>query len=59
MSFNLCGLQRDGSINAEHCTSMNIYLPQSDLSADTAFEIGVKGFAQKQEGPLERNENEH
>ena len=51
MSFNLCALQRDGSINAEHCTSKNVYLLQSDLSADTAFEIGVKGFAQKQDGP--------
>jgi hypothetical protein len=51
MSFDLCALQRDGSINAEHCTSKNVYLLQSDLSADTAFEIGVKGFAQKQDSP--------
>jgi hypothetical protein len=50
MSFNLCALQRDGSINAEHCTSKNVYLLQSDLSADTAFKIGVTAFAQKQDG---------
>jgi hypothetical protein len=51
MSFNLCALQRDGSINDEHCNSKNVYLLQSDLSADTAFEIGVRGFAQKQDSP--------
>jgi hypothetical protein len=51
MSFNLCALLRDGSINAEHCTAKNVYLLQSDLSADRAFEIGVKGFAQKQDSP--------
>jgi hypothetical protein len=49
MSFDLCALQRDGSINANHCDAKNIYLLQSDLSAGTAFEIGVKGFAQKQD----------
>jgi hypothetical protein len=51
MSFDLCALQRDGRINANHCNAKNIYLLQSDLTADTAFEVGVKGFAQKQDSP--------
>jgi hypothetical protein len=49
MSFDLCALERDGSINAGHCNAKNVYLLQSDLSADVAFEIGIKGFAQKQD----------